>query len=151
MTRRYVSQPLLEMLRQADLTSDHVNSALDWQMARWTHASLPHSHPYMRRFRTGTGLNAVAISRKYRRLLVNIEQRGPDGGMLWHYREVGRTNCQFHCKGVIPAASLAALPGKSLNVLIQPHPALSAAEIRAAVATCDGWIELTLALSWTIF
>ncbi len=92
MTKRHVSQPLSGLLRQAGIACDDVDSALDRQAARWVHTVLRHGHPYVRRLRASTGFNVVGISRKYRRLLIDIEQRGPDGGMLWHYREYGRAN-----------------------------------------------------------
>lgn len=151
MTKRHMSQPLSALLRQAGLACDDVDSALDRQAARWAHTVLRHGHPYVRRLRTSTGFNAVGIARKYRRLLIDIEQRGSDGGMLWHYREFGRANCLFRCKGVIPDTTLAALPGRTLGSLIQPYPALSATRIHDAVATRDGWIEMTVEPGWQVF
>ncbi|MFK3889786.1 hypothetical protein [Sphingomonas sp. NPDC079357] len=151
MTKRSVSDPLLALLQQAGLAPEDIDKALDRQAARWTHTLLRHGHPYVRRLRTSTGFNAVGISRRYRRLLIDIEQRGSDGGLLWHYREFGRANCLFRCKGAIPDTTLTALPGRLLGNLIQPYPALSAATIHDAVATRDAWIELTVEPGWQVF
>ena len=151
MAKRSVSDPLLALLQQASLAADDVDQALDRQAALYAHTILRHGHPYVRDLRIGTGFNVVGISRKYRRLLIDMEQRGPDGGLLWHYRELGRANCLFRCKGVIPETALAALPGRSVGSLIQPYRALSAATIHDAEMTPDGWIELTVEPTWQVF
>lgn len=151
MTKRRVSDPLLSLLEQAALSCSDVDSTLDRQAARWAHPVIRHSHIHVRRVRTSTRIGVVAISRRYRRLLVDVEHRGPDGVMLWHYRELGRANCLFRCNGVVPRGALAVLLGASLGNLIQPYPALSAATVKAAELARDGWIELTVEPAWHVF
>lgn len=150
MIKRKVSEPLLALLVQTGITPAAVDAALTHQIARWAQALLRQSHPYVRRVRT-TGVHVVGIARKYRRLLVSIEQRGRNNELLWHYHEYSPRQCFFRCVGTVPETAVAALAGRPLGDLIQTFPALSMGIIDTAQSTHDGWLDLTLTPSWQIF
>lgn len=151
MTKQYVSEPLLALLRQTGVSPRDVDAAIERQANRWAHTLLRQGHACVRRIRAATGLEVVGIARKYRRLLVEIEQHGTDGAIAWHYKEVGRTGGTFRCKAAVPDTVLAALPGRALGDLIQPFPALSTTRIDAVDVVHDGWIELTVTPGWQAF
>ncbi|MEO9131306.1 MAG: hypothetical protein ABI240_08870 [Sphingomonas sp.] len=142
-----LSYVLDELLERSDLLLGEIDQSLQQLAATGQPTTLKPGHPCLRQVHDRTGINLVGISRRYRRLLAEIEQV-ENGALKWRYREQSRTECLFMCRGVIPHAVGIALISQPLRRLIVPTGPLGEATIESLIHDPDGWLELTVAPQW---
>lgn len=150
MLHRWLSDPLLYLLRQSSLGPADLDAALDVFARRRDVAKLHPGHAAIDDLRQTARLNIVEVGRRHRRLLVKIEEltnRRPG----WAYREMSFNNCIFTCPGTIPDVNKSALVGRPLSSLAQPHPALNNVRIKYITDSADGWSEVHVDPDWIAF
>ncbi len=150
MSDRYLSDPLEDLLERAGLSPVNINMALDELANTWQPTVLKPGHVLLGRIRERTDVNVVGISRRYRRLLVEIKQFKAEK-FRWHYHERNRSNCFFACEGDVPHTVSDNLPGGPLRALIVPTPALGAVTIDRLSRDRVGWLNLTVTPQWRVF
>ncbi|WP_066663771.1 MULTISPECIES: hypothetical protein [unclassified Sphingomonas] len=148
MQKLYLSDPLADLLERSGLSPKQVNMSLERQARLRYPTVLAPGHVYLRQIREHTGVNVVMISRRYRRLLVQIEQM-KNGKWQWIYKERSQTDIEFACPADIPHTLEAALPGRPLNSLIDPTtPALGCLIIDACSRDRHGWLNPSIKPGW---
>ena len=150
MSSSYLSHPFDDLLRRSGLSPTKIDMSLERLARMWQPTVLKPGHVYLRQIRDRTGINVVGISRRYRRLLVEIQQL-EDEALLWRYHERSRSDCVFSCAGQIPHALGDALPGRALRALIIPTPALGEMTIDSVWHDPDGWLDLKVTPQWRPF
>lgn len=148
--QQHVSAPLLDLLTRSDLTAEGVDKALEQMAARGRPAMLRADHPCLAQMRERTGIGVVSIARRYKRLLVEIEQ-DDERGPIWRYSERGRDQCLFHVKVTLGATLQAALIDKPLARLIEPTAALGMAIIEDIATDRQGWLDLIVKPRWIAY
>lgn len=146
----YLSDPLDDLLQRAGLSPVKVDMALERLARLWQPTVLKPGHVYLRQIRERTDINVVGISRRYRRLLVEIEQF-KDKQLLWRYHERSRSDCAFACAGQIPHTVGDALLGQPLRTLVVPTPAIGAVTIDSLSRDRAGWLDLKVTPEWRLF
>lgn len=150
MQNRYISDPLDDLLQRSGLSPAKIDNAIEQLALRWAPTILRPGHDYLRQINDHTNINVVAISRKYRRLFVEIEQY-KGGKAIWHYHERSRTACVFACLGIIPHTVESALVGRPLRSLIIPTPAIAATVVENTSREREGWMTLSVTPQWQQF
>ena len=148
--KRHVSGPTLELLGQAGLAPEDVDSALQKLVWSKTSAILRKHDPLIARICDTTAIGVVQIARKSRYLLMEIEQRG-DNGALWQYREQAPSKCIFSCVGQVPDLIESALNGELLEKLVIPAVAMAGMLISNIDETGDGWLNIDVVPPWHRF
>ena len=150
MLRRWLSDPLLNLLRQSPLGPVDIDASLDGLAGRRDVAKLRPGDAAIDDLRQATGLNVVEVGRRQRRLLMRIEEL-TNPGRGWAYREMSLNNCIFTCQGTIPDVCKLALIGRPLSSLFEPHPALNNVRIKHVTESDDGWSEVHFDPDWIAF
>lgn len=148
--KRQVSGPGLELLRQASIAPDALDSALGDLVGAGACAILRPNHPILEGIRQATRINVVNVSRRSRYLLITIEQQ-KDGKPSWQYREQSPRRCVFSCRGQLPAAIEVALNGELLEKLVRPTIALHRTVIQQIDPTGEGWLNVDVTPAWHPF
>lgn len=150
MPTSYLSDPLDDLLQRTGLSATRVDEALERLARDWQPTVLKPGHAYLQLIRERTGINVVGIQRRYRRLLVEIEQF-EDKHCRWRYHERSRSDCVFACVDNIPHTIGDALPGRPLRALIVPTPAIGAVMIDSLSRDPEGWLTLAVTPEWRSF
>ncbi|RSY81993.1 hypothetical protein DAH66_14075 [Sphingomonas koreensis] len=150
MPKSYLSDPLDDLLQRSGLSAAKIDMSLERLARLWQPTVLKPGHPYLRQIQQRTGVNVVGIARRYRRLLVEIEQL-EDAKLRWRYHERSRSDCVFACAGQIPHTLGDALRGRPLRALIIPTPALGEMTIDTVLHDPDGRLDLRVTPQWRQF
>jgi hypothetical protein len=150
MADRFISEPLDDLLQRSGLTPDMVDTSLERLARLGQPTALKPGHAYLRQIHAHSGVDVVGISRRYRRLLVEIEQR-KGRELLWRYHERSRSNCVFACPGQIPHTFGAALVGQQLRKLAVPTTTLGAVTIDSVSHADAGWLDVEVTPRWRPF
>lgn len=146
MPGHYLSAALLGLLRQASLTPEQVDAAIDVLARRWTHAMLRAGSPLLQALRQATGINVVTIARRHHRLLLEVDTRH-EGQRQWHYHELGRHRTVLTCRTTLPHTLAAATVGRALSDVISGVPIAQDAIITEATNSF-GCLTLNLDTTW---
>jgi hypothetical protein len=149
-TTRHLSRPMASMLEAAGLTVDIVDDAIGEQIAKGRPSALRVGHPLVDRLRAETGLGVVLVGRRYRRLMLEIEQP-VERAMRWIYREHSPVRSEFLCRGKIPETFAAGLGGEPLSRIADPPWQIGTAIIETVTVLHDGWLSVAITPCWLDF